>query len=263
MLLAIDAGNTNTLFAVFDTNELKGQWRIATDDRRTADEYISTLNQLIAGAGLDQSSIDDVIIASVVPQALSHLSDFCRKWLGFEPLVIGLSQLDLGLEIRVDDPSSVGADRLVTAVGAHLKYHGPLIVIDFGTATTFDYVAEDGAYEGGVIAPGINLSAEALHMAAAQLPSISIERTQAIIGKDTVHAMKSGVYWGYVSMIEGLVSRLKHEIDRPCTVVATGGLSSVFKHASSVIDHIEEDLTISGLLEIYKRNKSSGAKAAQ
>ncbi len=263
MLLAIDAGNTNTLFAVFDGDRLKGQWRLATNSERTADEYVAALNQLLAVGGIDHATIDVVIIASVVPHALSHLAEFCQKWFKLSPLIVGSPELSLGLEIRVYDPAAVGADRLVNAVGAHIQYRGPLIVIDFGTATTLDVIAEDGAYEGGVIAPGINLSAEALHMAAAQLPAISIEPTQAVVGKDTVQAMRSGIYWGYVSLIEGLVARIKAEVDKPCTVIATGGLAGLFKNATSVIDHIEQDLTISGLLEIYKRNKDAATKVAQ
>jgi type III pantothenate kinase len=257
MLLTIDAGNTNTLFAVFDGDALRGQWRLATDDERTADEYISALNQLFSLGSVDHRLIDSVIIACVVPQALNHLSELCHKWFKHSPLVVGSPELSLGLEVRVYDPVAVGADRLVNAVGAHIQYEGFLIIIDFGTATTLDVIADDGGYEGGVIAPGINLSAQALHAAAAQLPAISIEPTQAVVGKDTVQAMKSGIYWGYVSLIEGLIARIKGEIDRPCTVIATGGLADLFKNASSAIDSIEKNLTISGLLEIYKRNKGS------
>ncbi len=257
MLLVIDAGNTDTLFAVFDGDRLRGKWRLATDDRRTADEYIAALNQLVFLGGIDHKSIDVVVVASVVPQALKHVSEFCQKWVRCAPLVVGSPELSLNLEIRVDDPAAVGADRLVNAIGAHVKYDGALIVIDFGTATTLDVVAEDGAYEGGVIAPGINLSAQALYMAAAQLPMISIEPPQAVVGKDTVEAMKSGLYWGYVSLIEGLVARIKSEIDKPCTVIATGGVAGLFRNASPVIDHIETDLTIFGLLEIYKRHKTA------
>lgn len=257
MLLVIDSGNTNTLFAVFDGDRLRGKWRLATDDRRTADEYISALDPLLFLDGIDYKSIDVALIASVVPRALTHLSEFCQKWIRCAPLVVGSPELSLGLEIRVDDPAAVGADRLVNAVGAHVKYDGALIVIDFGTATTLDVVAEDGAYEGGVIAPGVDLSAQALHTAAAQLPIISIEPTQTVVGKDTAKAMKSGLYWGYVSLIEGLVARIKLEIDKSCTVIATGGAAGLFTNVLPVIDHIETDLTIFGLLEIYKRNKGA------
>jgi type III pantothenate kinase len=196
-----------------------------------------------------------VIISSVVPQSIFNLRNLSRRYFGVEPLVIG-ENAKLGVDVRIDKPSEAGADRLVNAVGAHMVYPGPLIVIDSGTATTFDIVAADGAFEGGIIAPGINLSMQALHEAAAKLPRIAIQRPAGgrIVGTDTVSAMQSGVFWGYISLIEGLVARIKAERAEPMTVVATGGVASLFEDATDSIDHFDSDLTIRGLLEIHRRN---------
>lgn len=256
MLLAIDAGNTNTVFAVHDGKETRGQWRISTIGSRTADEYLVWLHHLLAFDGIDQQDIDACIISTVVPQTLFNLQSLCRRFFNTEPLVVGQSTVDLGFEIRIAQPSQVGADRIVNTVGSHIKYDGPLIIIDFGTATTFDVVHADGAYEGGIIAPGINLSLEALHQAAAQLPRVAIARPQAVIGSDTVSAMQSGVFWGYVAMIEGLVARIKIEREEEMTVISTGGLSALFRNATEVIDHVDQDITIRGLVELYRRNSA-------
>jgi type III pantothenate kinase len=173
-----------------------------------------------------------------------------------EPLVIG-ENAELGIEVRIDKPSEAGADRLVNAIGAHIAYPGELIVIDSGTATTFDVIAADGAFEGGVIAPGINLSMEALHNAAAKLPRVAIQKPQRVVGTDTVGAMQSGVFWGYIGLIEGLIARIKAERDTPVKVVATGGVASLFHGATSAIDHFDSDLTIRGMLEIWRRNSKA------
>lgn len=255
MLLAIDAGNTNIVFAVLDGETVKGQWRAATNANRTADEYVVWLKELMALDGLKLADIGATIISTVVPQALFALQTLCRKFFKSEPLVIGAGDVALGIEIRLAEPRAVGADRIVNAVGAHKAYGGPLIVIDFGTATTFDVVAADGGYEGGIIAPGINLSAEALHLAAAQLPRIAVAKPQAVIGTDTVSAMQSGVFWGYIGLIEGLVARIKAEYGKPMKVIATGGLAPLFTRSTQVIDAADADLTIRGLAEIYARNK--------
>ncbi len=215
MLLVIDAGNTNVVMAVHDGTEWRGTWRIATEPQRTSDEYAVWLLALLSYTGLKRTDIHAAVIGTVVPAALYHLRRLCREWFGAEPLV-ARSNLDWGFEIRVPDPAEVGADRLLNALAAHQAHRGPLIVIDFGTATTFDVVADDGAYVGGVIAPGINLSLEALHTAAARLPRIGIGRPQAVIGRSTVPAMQSGIYWGYVGLIEGLVTRIRAESDRKC-----------------------------------------------
>jgi type III pantothenate kinase len=253
MLLAIEQGNTNTLFAVHDGADWVAQWRTATYASRTADEYAVWLSQLLAMRGLSIKQLEGCIISSVVPQSIFNLRNLSRRYLNVEPLVIG-DNVDLGLAARIDKPSEAGADRLVNALGAHLVYPGDLIVIDSGTATTFDVVAADGAFEGGIIAPGINLSLQALHEAAAMLPRIAIQRPERVIGKDTVTNMQSGVFWGYVSLIEGLVARIKAEWGQPMTVIGTGGVASLFEGATDSIDRFDPDLTIRGLLEIWRRN---------
>ena len=257
MLLAIDSGNTNVVFAVYDGEALKGVWRSANDPRRTADEYAVWLTQLMSLRDITRADIDGEIIASVVPQALFNLVSLCERYFSGTTMVIGDPGVDLGLRILVDRPEQVGADRLVTAVSTFSRYGGPSIVIDFGTATTFDVVDGDGNYQGGVIAPGINLSAEALHMASAQLPRVKIQATDRIIGKSTIPAMQSGIFWGYIGMIEGLVSRMKQEFGGPMTVVATGGLAALFAGATALIDHTDRELTIRGLLEVYQRNRAA------
>jgi type III pantothenate kinase len=254
MLLAIEQGNTNTLFAVHDGDSWIAQWRTATESSRTADEYAVWLSQLLTMRGLKLSDIDGCIISSVVPQSIFNLRNLSRRYLSVEPLVIGDANVRLGATARILKPSEAGADRLVNALGAHLMYPGDLIVIDSGTATTFDVIAADGAFEGGVIAPGVNLSLQALHEAAAMLPRIAIQKPDKVIGKDTVSNMQSGVFWGYIALIEGLVARIKTEWGKPMTVIGTGGVVSLFEGATDSIDRFDPDLTIRGLLEIWRRN---------
>jgi type III pantothenate kinase len=253
MLLAIEQGNTNTLFAVHDGSDWIAQWRTATQSTRTGDEYAVWLYQLLAMGGLRFDMLDACIISSVVPQSIFNLRNLARRYLKVEPLVIG-ENVDLGIPVRLEKPSEAGADRLVNAIGAHVVYPGDLIVIDSGTATTFDVIAADGGFEGGVIAPGINLSMEALHAAAAKLPRVAIRRPDKTIGRDTVGAMQAGVFWGYIALIEGLIARIRAEWGRPMTVVATGGVASLFHGATAAIDHFDSDLTIRGMLEIHRRN---------
>jgi type III pantothenate kinase len=253
MLLAIEQGNTNTLFAVHDGRTWTAQWRAATDPRRTADEYGVWLHQLLSMQALTMVDIDDCVISSVVPQSLFNLRNLSRRYLKVEPLVVG-ENAELGIPIRIQKPSEAGADRLVNAIGGYLKYGGPLILIDSGTATTFDVVGEDGAFEGGVISPGINLSMQALHSAAARLPRVAIAKPAHVIGKGTVEAMQSGVFWGYVALIEGLIERIKREYPAPLQVIATGGVASLFEGATDRIDAFDPDLTLRGLLEIVRRN---------
>ena len=253
MLLAIEQGNTNTLFAIHDGNEWTAQWRTATDASRTADEYAVWLHQLLTMKGLQFDALSGCIISSVVPQSIFNLRNLARRYLHIEPLVIG-ENAELGIEVRIAKPSEAGADRLVNAVGASLMYPGDLLLIDSGTATTFDIVSGDGAFEGGLIAPGINLSLQALHEAAAKLPRIAMQKPENVIGKGTVEAMQSGVFWGYISLIEGLIGRIKAEWGKPMTVVGTGGVASLFEGATDSIDHFDPDLTIRGLLEIWRRN---------
>jgi type III pantothenate kinase len=259
MLLVIDAGNTNIVFAVHDGHTVRAEWRAVTDNARTADEYAVMLMPLVQLQGISFSDVDSAIIATVVPAALFNLKTLCRRYFKCEPLVVGDPDVDLGIQVLTDRPAAVGADRLVNAVAAHASHKGALIVIDFGTATTFDIVAASGDYEGGVIAPGANLSAEALHKAAAMLPRVAVERTQAVIGKDTEPAMRSGLFWGYIGLIEGLVKRIKEEYGQPMTVIATGGLATLFFRQTPAIDHIDPDLTIRGLVLIHARNAAPKA----
>lgn len=255
MLLAIEQGNTNTLFAVHDGENWIAEWRAATESTRTADEYAVWLHQLLELQGLALKDLDGCIISSVVPQSIFNLRNLSRRYLKVEPKVIG-ENAALGIEVRIEKPSEAGSDRLVNAIGGHASYGGPLIIIDSGTATTFDVVSADGAFEGGVIAPGISLSMQALHTAAAKLPRVAIQRPigNRVIGIDTVSAMQSGVYFGYVGLIEGLIERIKAEYGRPMTVVATGGVASLFEGATGKIDIFDADLTIRGMLEIWRRN---------
>src|SRR5437763_16007771 len=253
MLLAIDAGNTNLVFALVDKGEIKARWRIATDPRRTADQYSVWLHQLLELEGRSRGDVDAVIIGTVVPRALHNLEVLAAKYFHVEPLIAGQGAAAWPIKLDVDEPHNVGADRALNAIGAHAKHKGDLIVVDFGTATTFDVVDASGAYKGGIIAPGINLSLDALVNAAAKLPRIAIEAPvqTTVIGRTTESQMIIGIYWGYVAMIEGLVERLKREIGKPVTVVTTGGLATLFDKHTNVFDAIEPDLTIQGLSLLY------------
>jgi len=258
MLLAIDAGNTNVVFALVDeTRAIRARWRIATDARRTADEYAVWLSQLLALEGFERSQVSAVIIATVVPRALHNLQVLASKYFGTEALIAGQPPVEWGMQLDVEEPHAVGADRAVTMIAAHALYPGDLITIDFGTATTLDFSDFKGAYKGGIIAPGINLSLDALVTAAAKLPRIAIEapETTSVIGRDTVSQMHIGIYWGYVAMIEGLVARMKAEVGRPVTVIATGGLAALFEKQTDVFDVVEADLTIQGLAILWERAK--------
>ena len=257
MLLAIDVGNTNIVFALCDGDVIAQRWRISTDGQRTADEYAVWLHQLMALEGVAMGSVDAAIISTVVPQTLFNLQRLCRKYFSVEPEVVAIGAINLGLTIAVPNPAEVGADRLVNAVAAHALWPGNLIIVDFGTATTFDVVSADGAYQGGAIAPGINLSMDALYQAAAKLPRIAVEPPPGnlgAIGKGTVHAMQSGVFWGYVGLIEGLVTRLCQEIVGPVTVIATGGLATLVHRHTTAIAHVDGDLTIKGLIRLHQLN---------
>jgi type III pantothenate kinase len=253
MLLAIDSGNTNLVFALVDGGEIKTRWRIATDARRTADEYAVWLNQLLELEGYSKSDVDAVIIGTVVPRGLHNLEVLANKYFHVDAIVAGQGEAAWPIELDVDEPQSVGADRALNAIAAHAKHPVDLSVVDFGTATTFDVVDPSGAYKGGIIAPGINLSLDALVNAAAKLPRIGIEAPvgNSVIGRTTQGQMLIGIYWGYVAMIEGLVARLKAELDRPVKVIATGGLASLFDKHTNAFDAIEPDLTIHGLSLLY------------
>ncbi|WP_394658351.1 type III pantothenate kinase [uncultured Novosphingobium sp.] len=255
MLLAIDAGNTNVVFALFDGRAMKGRWRIATDPRRTGDQYAVWLLQLLKIQGFPREAINRIIISTVVPRALHNLEMLAQNYFGIEPLIAGQAEADYGIDIDVDEPRSLGADRAVNAVAAHAKYAGDLIVIDFGTATTFDVVDFNGAYKGGIIAPGINLSLDALVGNTAKLPRIAIEvpKGTSVVGRNTEDQMLIGVFWGYVAMMEGLIARIRAEIGRPAKIIATGGLAVLFNEATDIFDAVDADLTLEGLAILAER----------
>jgi type III pantothenate kinase len=260
MLLAINANNTNVKFAIYDGERALGDWRIRTESARTADEYVVWLSQLMSLAGLRLADVTDAIIATVVPQALFNLRMLCERHLKTLPLVVGESGVTLGIQVLMDMPvREVGADRLANAVGGHVMFGRPLVIVDFGTATTFDVVDAAGNYLGGAIAPGINLSLESLHAATAQLPRIAVAAPKRVIGKDTLTAMQSGVYWGYVGLIEGIVARIRAEFGGELMVIATGGLAPLFVKATPVIEKFEPEITMRGLVEIHRRNRSAQA----
>ncbi len=257
MLLAIDVGNTNTVFALHDGVEFISEWRCSTESTRTADQYFVWLKQLMQHRDLDAEAISEVVISNTAPATLFNLRVLCDRYFECRPLVVGKEGCALPVEIRVDNPSEVGADRLVNTISAHHSYGPNLIVLDFGTATTFDVVGNDGAYVGGVIAPGVNLSLEALKNAAAHLPHIDITMPAQVVGTNTVACIQSGAFWGYVGLIEGVCSRISAEKERPMKVIATGGLSPLFARATSIIDHTDPDITMRGLVLIRDFNRSA------
>ncbi len=254
MLLVIDAGNTNTVFAVFEGDALRGQWRMATDARRTADEYGVWLLQLMAHEKIKPERINAAILSSVVPQTIFALRMLARQYFRTELRIVGEPDVTLDMHVDLTRPREIGADRLVNAIAAWNRHKQALIIVDFGTATTFDVVNGKGHYIGGVIAPGVNLSLETLHRAAAKLPNVAVERPAQVIGKETVSAMQSGVYFGYTGLIEGIVSRIKNEYGDKMKVIATGGLAPLFAKATPMIDALEPDLIIEGLRLIHERN---------
>ena len=257
MLLCINANNTNVKFAVYDNDKPVGDWRLKTEAARTADQYVVWLDQLMRMSGLELKRINAAIIASVVPASLFHLTMLCEHHLKTKPLVVGDPAVKLGIQVKMDIPTAtVGADRLANAVGGHITYKKPLIIVDFGTATTFDVADGEGNYLGGAISPGINLSVEILHSATAMLPRIAIERPQRVIGKSTTEAMQSGIFWGYVGLVEGMVQRITSEFGQELAVIATGGLAPLFVGVTPLIHHLDPDITMRGLVEIYRRNRA-------
>ena len=257
MLLTIDCGNTNTVFSIWDGKEFLATWRTSTEWQRTADQYFVWLTTLMNARKLD-IEIDEVIISSTVPRVVFNLRVLCDRYFNCRPLVVGKPECLLPQQPRVDAGTIVGPDRLVNAAGAFDRHGGDLIVVDFGTATTFDVVAHDGAYVGGVIAPGVNLSLEALHHAAAALPHVDISKPQSVIGTNTVHCMQSGVYWGYIGLVRELCARIRAEYDRPMKIIGTGGLARLFEQGEVLFDWIEDDLTMHGLTVIHRFNKENG-----
>lgn len=246
MLLVIDVGNTNIVFAVSDGKEWLGTWRLTTLPNRTSDEYAANLFVLMAQQGITVEQIDRAIVGTVVPPLLYQLLLLCRRWFLVEPIVAS-SALNWGFDIKINNPQEVGVDRLLNSLAAHQLYGGPLIVVDLGTATTFDMIDEKGNYCGGVIAPGLTLSLEALHSAAARLPRIAIGRPQSVIGKETIGAMKSGIYWGYIGLIEGIIERIRKERSESMRVVGTGGLVPLLAEGTSIFKEINPELTLEGL----------------
>ncbi|MCW1403343.1 type III pantothenate kinase [Novosphingobium sp. MW5] len=264
MLLAIDVGNTNVVFALIDPqaeggSRIKARWRIATDPRRTGDEYAVWLMQLLQIRGVDRKAIDQIIVSTVVPRALHNIEVLARHYFDLDLIVAGQGAAAYGFDADVDNPSSLGADRAVNAVAAHAKHPGDLIIVDFGTATTFDVIDFNGAYKGGIIAPGINLSLDALVGNTALLPRIAIRApdSDSVIGTNTEDQMLIGVFWGYVSMMEGLIARMRAEIGRPAKVVATGGLAVLFDEHTDIFDAVDPDLMLEGLAILAQRAKAA------
>lgn len=257
MIFVFDIGNTNTVLGVFADDALKHEWRIKTDRHMTEDEFAVLTKTLFDFKGISFSDITGIIISSVVPPVMPALDMLCRNYFGITPLIIGKESVDNHLKMRYPFPNEIGADRIVNAVGAISLYKTPLIIIDFGTATTFCYVDEDQAYYGGIIAPGIKISMDALYSNASKLPKIEIEKPNNIIGQSTVEAMQSGVYYGYVAQVDGIVNQIKQQMGVNPTVIATGGLASLIADGSATIEHIEEHLTLKGLYLIYQRNKNA------
>ena len=254
MLLCIDVGNTNIVFAIFDGESLRGQWRMSTISHRTSDEYAVWLRQILSQEDIQFSDITGAILSTVVPDTQFAMISLCRHYFSITPVIVGQKGMCITMPVRVDKPQEVGADRLVNAVEAWRRYGHALIVVDFGTATTFDVVSAAGEYLGGVIAPGVNLSLMALHQAAAKLPSVRVRQPEKVIGTNTVSAMESGVFYGYLSLVDGIVSRIKEEYGVPMKVLATGGLAPLYARQSSTIEETVSDLTIYGLHTIYHMN---------
>ena len=254
MLLCIDVGNTNTVFAIWDGTQFLGEWRASTEHQRTADQYYVWLRTLMTLDKVDVR-IDEVIVSSTVPRVVFNLRVLCNRYFNCRPLVVGKPECRLPVEPRVDPGTQVGPDRLVNTAAGFDRHGGDLIIVDFGTATTFDVVAADGAYSGGVIAPGVNLSLEALHQAAAALPHVDVTRPQRVIGTNTVACMQSGVFWGYVGLVRGVCDRIREEYARPMRIIGTGGLAPLFAQGDLLFDRVEKDLTIHGLTVIHAYNK--------
>jgi type III pantothenate kinase len=263
MLLTVDCGNTNIVFALYDGDEQRANWRISTDAKRSGDEYFVWLTQLMMLRNIDIAAVKDIIIASVVPEVQPKLVNLAIRGFNLTPMVVGAANVKLGIDVRIDRPDQAGADRLVNAVAAHHCYDLPAIVLDFGTATTLDLIGAGGTYEGGIIAPGVNLSVEALYLAAARLPRLAVEpwaKDMPALGKDTVSAMHSGIFWGYVSMVQGLIARLGDEVGRPLPAIATGGLAPLFADHVPEISVVDPDLTLKGLVYIHRLNQGMNDK---
>ncbi len=259
MLLVIDNGNTNGVFAIYEGEKLVGEWRCSSDPRRTSDEYAVWLTQLMRLVYLGPDDVTAVALSNVVPAADRALQLLSRNYLGCEPISVHEMLASANIPVRISRPDQVGADRLANAKAAHARYSGPLIIVDFGTATTFDVIDSDGGYSGGVIAPGVNLSLEALYMAAARLPRIPVGKPPQVVGDDTGSAMQSGVFWGYVALIEGLIVRIDKERQCQHKVIATGGLAPLFESVCEAIHHVDLDLTLRGVRLLYEGHRARSA----
>ncbi len=248
MILTIDIGNTDTLFALFEGKICRGEWRLATQAKRTADEYTIWLSHFLNHAGLQAGGIKTAVISCVVPRSLFSITQMVERMLGKPPLIVTRALMErIGMKVATDRPDEVGADRMINALAAWYRFHNAAVIVDFGTATTFDVVNAEGAYVGGVIAPGINLSLEALHLAAAKLPNIAVQRPQKAIGTTTETAMQAGIYFGYLGLVERIITEVKSEMITTPIVLATGGLGGLFSKATPLIDHYLPDLTVEGL----------------
>lgn len=255
MLFCIDIGNTNIVLGITDKNKILKHWRIRTEKETTPDELGILVTNLFQSAGIDLKNIKNIILSCVVPPLLNPVEEFCRSYFKIKPMIVGMD-LKTGMPIQYDNPKEVGADRIVNAVGAYEKYRNALVVVDFGTATTFDCISRQGAYIGGAIAPGVLISSEALFQKASKLPRVEIfAHPENVIAKDTVSSMNVGIIYGYAGLVDGIVNRIKKESRDNLTVVATGGLAPLISDVSATIDHIEEFLTLQGLMIIFKKNQ--------
>ena len=255
MILVLDAGNSNIVLGVYDNDYLAFHWRMGTDRHKTEDEYAIQVNAFFTHAGIAFDQIKGIIISSVVPPIMYALEEMCNKYFRVKPIIVGPG-VRTGLNIKYENPREVGADRIVNAIAAIQQYGGqPLIIVDFGTANTYCYINEKGEYMGGAIAPGISISTEALYTKASKLPRIEIARTSIVVGKNTVSAMQSGIFYGFIGQVEGIVSRMKAQSKQEPLVIATGGMASLIANETKIIDVVEPFLTLEGLYIIYKRNQ--------
>jgi len=253
MLVVIDVGNTHTVLGFYRGDDLLDHWRISTATERTRDEYIILVQEFLRSVGADRREVNGMMISCVVPSVLDELLGLANKYFHFRPFVVGPG-IKTGLPILLDNPREVGADRIVNAVAAYKIYKKAMVIIDFGTATTFDCVSEKGEYLGGVIAPGMNISMEALCSRASKLPRVELRRPKEVVGKNTVHCMQSGIVYGYLSLVEGLIAKIKDELKSDLLVVATGGLAKVVDQETDIIDDVDDFLTLKGLKFLYDMN---------